>query len=106
MKTKNLLIHDLDPAEWEKISRDYSGWNVVTDNGSIHPCTGCFSCWNRTPGRCVIQDGYENMGSLIHQAGEVVVISKYTYGGFSGGVSNAAPAAVHVHCAFGVRCPP
>ncbi len=86
MEIKNLVIHDLDPAEWEKISSDYSGWNTITDNGSIHPCTGCFSCWNRTPGKCVIRDGYENMASLIHQAGEVVVISRYTYGGFSGSV--------------------
>ena len=86
METKNLVIHDLDPAEWEKISSDYSGWNTVADNGSIHPCTGCFSCWNRTPGKCVIRDGYENMASLIHQAGEIVVISRYTYGGFSGSV--------------------
>jgi len=86
MKTKNLVIHDLSPAEWEKISNGYSGWNVVTDNGSMHPCIGCFSCWNRTPGRCAIHDGYENMGSLIHQAGEIVVISRYTYGGFSGSV--------------------
>ena len=84
--TKNLVIHDLAPADWDKISSSYPGWKVITDNGKIHPCTGCFSCWNRTPGRCVIQDGYENMGSLIHQAGEVVVISKYTYGGFSGSV--------------------
>ena len=86
METKNLVIHDLDPAEWEKISGDYAGWNVITDNGSIHPCIGCFSCWNRTPGICAIHDGYENMGRLIHQAGEVVVISRYTYGGFSGSV--------------------
>ncbi len=82
----DLVIHDLTHAEWDKISSDYAGWNVVTDNGSMHPCIGCFSCWNRTPGRCAIHDGYENMGSLIHQAGEVVVISKYTYGGFSGSV--------------------
>lgn len=86
MKTKNLVIHDLGPEEWEKISEEYSGWNIVTDNGNIHPCIGCFSCWNRTPGKCAIHDGYENMGSLIHQAGEVVVISRYTYGGFSGSV--------------------
>ena len=86
MDTKNLVIHDLDPAEWDKISEEYSGWNVVTDNGSIHPCIGCFSCWNRTPGKCVIHDGYEKMGSLIHHAGEVAVISRYTYGGFSGSV--------------------
>ena len=86
MDKKNLVIHDLDPAAWEKVSSDYAGWNVVTDNGSIHPCIGCFSCWNRTPGRCAIHDGYENMGSLIHHAGEVTVISRYTYGGFSGSV--------------------
>ena len=82
----NLVIHDLSPAEWDKVSGDYAGWNVVTDNGNISPCIGCFSCWNRTPGICAIHDGYENMGRLIHQAGEVVVISRYTYGGFSGSV--------------------
>ena len=86
METKNLVIHDLSPAEWDKVSGEYSGWNIVTDNGSIHPCIGCFSCWNRTPGRCAIKDGYENIGRLIHQAEEVVVISRYTYGGFSGSV--------------------
>lgn len=86
MKTGNLVIHDLDPAAWEKIGGDYAGWNTVTDNGNIHPCIGCFSCWNRTPGKCAIHDGYENMGRLIHDAGEVVVISRYTYGGFSGSV--------------------
>ena len=86
MNTKNLVIHDLDPAEWDKTSGNYDGWNIVTDNGSIHPCIGCFSCWNRTPGICAIHDGYENMGRLIHQAGEGVVISRYTYGGFSGSV--------------------
>ena len=53
MKTGNLVIHDLDPAEWEKISGDYSGWNVVTDNGSIHPCIPLYvwianTNWNRT----------------------------------------------------------
>ena len=48
-----------------------------------------FCCWRKTPGECVIKDGYENMGALIHHADEVVVISKYTYGGFSSFVKNA-----------------
>lgn len=82
----DLVIHDLSPAEWDKISEDYAGWEIVTDNGKLHPCIGCFSCWNRTPGICAIHDGYENMGRLIHRAGEIVVISRYTYGGFSGSV--------------------
>ncbi len=85
----NLVIHDLSEKDWNEISADYEGWKVVSDNGSISPCTGCFCCWRKTPGECVIKDGYENMGALIHHADEVVVISKYTYGGFSSFVKNA-----------------
>ena len=91
MRVRNkvgLLIHDLSPEEWAKVSREYDGWDIVTDDGSIRPCVGCFSCWNRDPGRCAIKDGYDNMGELIHHAGEVTVISRYTYGGFSGSVKN------------------
>lgn len=83
-----LVIHDLDSKEWEKVSREYQDCVVITDNGRMHPCIGCFSCWNRTPGKCAVHDGYENMGSLIHHADEVIVISRYTYGGFSGSVKN------------------
>ena len=83
-----LVIHDLTPEAWETVRRDYPGWTVVSDTGTIRPCTGCFGCWNRTPGECVIRDGYENMGELIHRADRVTVISRYTFGGFSGFVKN------------------
>jgi multimeric flavodoxin WrbA len=83
-----LVIHDLTTEEWEKTAADFGDCTVVSDDGSIRPCVGCFSCWTKDPGRCVIKDGYENMGSLIHHADEVVVISRYTYGGFSGFVKN------------------
>ena len=84
----NLVIHDLSEKEWNEISADYEGWKVVSDNGEIGPCIGCFCCWRKTPGECVIKDGYDNMGALIHHADEVVVISRYTYGGFSAFVKN------------------
>ena len=84
----NLVIHDLPEEQWRKISRDYAGWTIVGDRGTIRPCTGCFSCWNRTPGKCVIRDGYENMPVLIRDADEITVISKYTYGALSGFAKN------------------
>ena len=84
----NLVIHDLDAAAWEALRRDYEGWRVVSDRGTIRPCTGCFCCWNKTPGQCVLKDGYEHMGAFLHEAEEVHVISRYTYGGFSGFVKN------------------
>ena len=84
----NLLIHDLNEEEWAKVRENYAGWDVVKDNGAMHPCIGCFGCWNKDPGRCVVRDGYEDMGARIHRADEVVVISRCTYGGFSGSVKN------------------
>lgn len=84
----NLLIHDLNETEWNRIAADYKDWTVISDTGQIRPCTGCFSCWTMGSGKCVIKDGYERMGELIHNADEVHVMSRYTYGGFSSFVKN------------------
>ncbi len=84
----NLVIHDLSEKEWNKVSAEYEGWKVISDNGEIGPCIGCFCCWRKTPGKCVIEDGYDDLGALIHHADEVTVISRYTYGGFSSYVKN------------------
>ena len=84
----NLLIHDMEKEEFKKIAANYEGWEIVSDNGKIKPCVGCFGCWVKTPGECVIKDGFDKMGGLIHRADEVVVMSRYTYGGFSSFVKN------------------
>ena len=43
-----LVIHDLKQDEWERAAHNYAGWTVVSENGPIRPCVGCFGCWNRT----------------------------------------------------------
>ena len=83
-----LLIHDLNDEEWSKICENYKDWEIISDYGTIKPCVGCFGCWLKEPGECIIKDGYEKMGALIHKAEEVAVISTYTYGGFSSFVKN------------------
>jgi len=83
-----LVIHDLPRDVWKRMRHASSGRAAVAGKKPIHPCIGCFGCWNKTPGQCVVKDGYEKMGALIHHAREVVVISRYTYGGFSGFVKN------------------
>lgn len=83
-----LLIHDYSPEEQPRIIDSYKGWTILSDNGKIRPCIGCFSCWTGGTGQCVFKDGYENMCALIHSADEISVISRYTYGGFSSFVKN------------------
>ncbi|WP_051204312.1 flavodoxin family protein [Butyrivibrio sp. VCD2006] len=84
----NLIIHDLNETEWKEIAADYEGWEVLSGNENVTPCVGCFGCWLKTPGECVLKDGYNHMGELIHKADEVVIMSRYTYGGFSSSVKS------------------
>ena len=84
----NLLIHDYSREEFNSVKDRYEGWDIVSDNGNIHPCIGCFHCWISGNGKCIQKDSYENMGERIHNAEEVVICTKYTYGGFSAFVKN------------------
>lgn len=56
-KTKNENVYN-------KINNYYKDsditWFRVLDN-SISYCTGCWSCWVKTPGRCVHRDDTHNM---------------------------------------------
>lgn len=38
----------------------------------IHPCMGCFSCWTKTPGRCVIQDDMQEIYQDILEADVII----------------------------------
>lgn len=46
-------------------------------------CMGCFSCFVKTPGVCVIKDGFEQSGAKMGNADRVVIISKMEFGGYS-----------------------
>ncbi len=89
-----LVIHDLNKEEWNNIAADYGECEVISDDGTINSCVGCFGCWLRTPGVCTLKDKYNHMGGLIHKADEVVIISRFTYGGFSGFVKNVMDRSI------------
>lgn len=59
---------------------------VITDlrkpDGISH-CTGCFGCFFKDPGRCVIDDEYRYQGEKIGHCEEMIIISKLTFGGYS-----------------------
>lgn len=81
-----IIIHDLD--EGTEALFDFGDALVIRDRGDIKSCIGCFGCWTRTPGQCVIHDGYENMGKNLSQCHRLVVISRCCFGGYSPFVKN------------------
>ena len=79
-----IIIHDLDKQEYNSFVQMYNtNTTVISDNGTIHNCIGCFGCWLKTPGRCVLKDGYEDMGKLLSQCEELIIISECIYGSYS-----------------------
>ena len=64
-----------------------AGFNVQTvilNREELAPCVGCFGCWFKTPGRCVItSDAANDVASKEVNADAVVLLSQITYGGFS-----------------------
>jgi len=70
----------------------------------LHHCIGCFNCWIKTPGACVIKDDYADMGALLGRCDELVFVSKCTYGGLSPFVQNVMDRALpNLHPDFTIR---
>lgn len=56
---------------------------VELDGLKIAPCRGCFSCWIRTPGICVIDDDAIEVARMTAQCDLLVYITPVVFGGVS-----------------------
>ena len=48
---------------------------VRLKNKKIHPCSGCFSCWTKTPGECIFKDDMTELREKLRKADLVVFAS-------------------------------
>ncbi len=78
-----LIIHDLSEEERDKLPIFPEDSIIISNDSNIKRCIGCFGCWFKTPGRCVLKDGYEHMGEYFGKADELIVISKCSFGSYS-----------------------
>jgi len=81
---KKLILHNLAREDAESLlppeSPEYS---VFAATPSLHHCVGCFGCWLKTPGKCVIKDRGSDFGALMPLHDEIIVISRMVFGGLS-----------------------
>jgi len=49
----------------------------------IQPCRGCFSCWVKTPGRCIIRDDEEQILGATAASDRVIWLTPVTFGGYA-----------------------
>jgi multimeric flavodoxin WrbA len=53
--------------------------HVLLAERQIEPCKGCFSCWLKTPGKCVIKDDMTEMLEKIKTKPDIVVFATPLY---------------------------
>lgn len=85
-----LIIHDFkgEDANIPALSES-ENTQIISDNGKMKPCIGCFGCWVKTPGECIIKnDGYNHIGTMFGCCNELWVISECRYGTYSPFVKN------------------
>lgn len=92
-----LILHDLTPEQCKSIGIPNlpEKENIIIDsNGNNHYCIGCFGCWLKTPGKCVIKDEYQMMGEKLSKVDELLIISKATFGSYSSSVKNVLDRSI------------
>ena len=90
---KRLIYFDI-PADTIAACTDPDNDILVNANDIHQYCIGCFGCWLKTPGKCVIKDGFENMGSNLSKVEEFILVSRATFGSYSSPVKNVLDRSI------------
>lgn len=99
-----VIIHDMEDEQFNALQITMEETDVIySDMEDMKSCIGCFGCWVKTPGRCVIKDGYENIGRDLAQSEKVLIISRCVYGSYSPFVKNVLDRSISYALPFFVN---
>ena len=67
---------------------------------NISNCVGCFGCWIKTPGKCVIRDDATNVYPYIAQSDTLLYVSHVKYGCYDTIMKTMLERAIPIQQAF------
>jgi multimeric flavodoxin WrbA len=62
---------------------------IALRNENIAGCLGCFGCWLKTPGECVINDAGRDLPRKVIQSDMVFLLTPVVFGMYSSGLKRA-----------------
>lgn len=76
---RNQIIESLNRKLGDTYKKEY----MYVENLDIKNCVGCFNCWVKTPGRCIIEDDNEKKNRLFIESDYIIAVSRISYGMYS-----------------------
>lgn len=94
----NLLLSDrpLPPSLPETAENRYISLSEL----KLSNCVGCFGCWVKTPGKCVIRDDAVKIYPLIAQSKRLLYVSRIYCGSYDVPMKTMLERAIPVQQAF------
>lgn len=95
----NLILSDRSLAV---ATEDFREETKVIDLSSrrIAGCMGCFGCWIKTPGKCVIRDDAVEVYPLIARSDRVLYVSRVRYGSYDTVMKTMLERAIPIQKAY------
>ena len=98
MKTLVLNGSETDESIVNKVSDYLVDFLRINDNDvdvmvlrdeNIGPCLGCFGCWLRTPGKCVVKDAGYDLPKRVIQSDVLFLLTPVNFGMYSSELKKA-----------------
>ncbi len=70
-------------------NRGWSCEDIHLRETDVADCAGCFGCWTKTPGTCLIDDGGREVARRFIGSDLVVFLTPVTFGGYSSELKKA-----------------
>lgn len=94
----NLILSDRGLA-WHQ--EEHPGVELIdVSKLTIANCVGCFGCWTKTPGRCVIRDDAVKVYPRIAACSRLLCVSRVKYGGYDTVMKTLFERCIPVQQAF------
>jgi len=96
------LVSEFDGSLHSAIAKTIPDGNPVYSpvNYEIKPCMGCFACWTKTPGVCIIKDDAQKIVKNMIQSDTFVLITPITFGGYGPFVKNVMDRNISIVLPF------
>lgn len=85
-----LIIYDIQNETLMAKNNDI----LFPANPIVRTCMGCFGCWIKTPGRCVISDRCSDIPSYMAKCDEMILISPVLFGCYSESIKSVIDRSI------------